>query len=80
MRKAVVNISIGFQMGVTVTIFVFIGYWLDNKYDTTPICLTIGAAVGMVVGFYHLVRELTRVNKEDPDEENRKKTKWMSFF
>ncbi len=31
---------------------VFLGYWLDSRFDTTPWLLVVGALLGIALGFY----------------------------
>lgn len=33
-----------------------VGYWLDKKYDWTPWGLLAGLLLGMVVGFYDILK------------------------
>ena len=72
------NITIGLQLAITILIFVYAGYRLDLYYQKSPIFLLIGTAVGMCLGFYHLLKELSRIsNKQNMDtEEEKKRTKW----
>ena len=72
------NITIGLQLAITILIFVYAGYRLDLYYQKSPIFLLIGTAVGMCLGFYHLLKELARINnKQNIDtEEEKKRTKW----
>lgn len=75
------NITVGMQLGLTVAAFVYAGYWLDLRYDKTPLFLSVGAIVGMIIGFYHMIKELGRLNPKKTDDrpvENKgKKTRWM---
>jgi F0F1-type ATP synthase assembly protein I len=65
-------------MGITVSIFVYAGYRLDLYLKKTPVFLSLGALLGMVIGFYHLMKELQRVNSVKPDSEpEKKRNKWM---
>ena len=75
--------TIGIQLAITILIFVYGGYRLDLHYNRSPLFVSIGAALGMVIGFYNLMKELSAENirseREKKDEENksRKKVKWM---
>ena len=71
--------SIGLTLAATVIIFIFIGRHLDDKYNMSPVFLAAGALLGMVIGFYHLIKqlnELQRREKMEEKEENKKRIKW----
>ena len=77
-KPVIVNITIGLQLAITILIFVYAGYRLDLYYKKSPVFLLIGTAVGMCLGFYHLLKELSRLNENqniDPEEE-KKRIKW----
>ena len=81
-KTVFVNITIGFQLGITVAILTIGGHFADGKFDSSPLFLVLGAVVGLIIGFYHLIKELDALkkqeakNKED-NEENRSKVRWM---
>lgn len=45
------------------------GYWLDKKFDTLPLCLVIGFALGMFAGSYHFYVALASGKKQSPPKE-----------
>ncbi|MFH1571673.1 MAG: AtpZ/AtpI family protein [Gemmatimonadota bacterium] len=49
----------GLQFGITIALFLFGGFWLDQRWSTTPLFTIAGVALGAVGGFYALYRELT---------------------
>ena len=44
-------IGVGFYIGICIVGGVFIGLWLDNKFDTRPIFLLVGLVIGLVAAF-----------------------------
>ena len=44
---------------VSILLFTFIGWYIDSNNDTSPIMTLIGLVVGMIIGFYHLVKTMT---------------------
>ncbi|MEA1980233.1 MAG: AtpZ/AtpI family protein [candidate division Zixibacteria bacterium] len=49
----------------------FIGQWLDKKFDTEPILMTIGVFLGFGsagIEIYKLVKKSQRMEEEDNDE------------
>ncbi len=78
-KSAFSYVSVGMQLAATILICVIGGYKLDQYYKKTPIFLILGTVLGMVVGFYSLIKDLIgkgrdRDNKEEPDKH---KYKWM---
>lgn len=74
------HITIGLQLAITVLAFLIGGYKLDNYYDKSPIFVTLGAFIGMSLGFYHLLKELQGISKKeklDDKENGKKRVKWM---
>jgi len=72
----------GIQLAATVTLFILGGYKLDNHYGRSPVFTTIGAAVGMAIGFYHLIMQLKDIEKTEQQERekkdgNEKRIKWL---
>lgn len=33
-----------------------VGYWIDKKYGTAPWCLLGGLLLGLIVGFYDIIK------------------------
>jgi len=40
------------------------GYWLDKKLGTSPWLLIVLSLVGIGVGFYGLIHDMTRLSKK----------------
>lgn len=73
------NVGLGMQMALSILIFVFAGYWLDNYFDTLPLFLLFGVFIGLLLSFYYLFNEIKRLDeydkvKKEKKEENR--IKW----
>ena len=49
----------GLTFGCTIAVFVFGGLWLDGKLGTKPLFILIGAALGLLGGFVHLVETVS---------------------
>jgi len=63
--------AIGFQLAATVVGGLLLGQWLDKKWDISPWMTLAGMLVGMVGGFYNLIRIATW-------NQTRKERKWKS--
>ncbi len=49
-------INLGWQLVITIFIFVIIGWFLDKWLETKPIFLIIFSLLGCVVGMYDFIR------------------------
>lgn len=52
LREAGPYLSIGTSLAATVLLGVGAGYWLDRRFQTTPIFLLIGSALGLFAALY----------------------------
>lgn len=48
----------GYTLLASVLVFGYFGYWLDNRYDKSPLFLISGIFLGLAVGFNSLFRRL----------------------
>lgn len=53
-------LAAGTQLMVTVALGVFVGRWVDAKFQTDPWFMLAGAILGISVGLYNLIREASR--------------------
>ena len=51
-------LGLGFEIAVPVLLFLFAGYKVDGWLGTRPWVMLAGMALGMVVGFYGLVKRV----------------------
>lgn len=51
--------GVGIQFALTFLVFGALGWWLDERLGTSPLCLIGGIAVGAAGGMYSLVRRLS---------------------
>jgi F0F1-type ATP synthase assembly protein I len=57
--QAGAHISSGVQFAATIAFCLFAGWWLDERWSTSPLFLVSGIVFGSVAGFYHLYKTLT---------------------
>ena len=57
-------IGLGLQLAVTVTVSVFIGIWLDGKFDTKPTLTIIFAFFGVFAGMYTFIKSVLKASNE----------------
>lgn len=70
-RVVFANITIGMQLAITILIFVYAGYRLDQYYGKEPLFLALGTFIGMGIGFYHLYKELLDMGRREKEEKER---------
>lgn len=52
-------IGSGVTFAATIVFCLFAGWWLDERWSTSPLFLVSGILLGAVAGFYHLYKTLT---------------------
>lgn len=75
-RVVFAHITIGIQLAITILIFVLGGNWLDVRFNKSPLFLIIGTALGMAIGFYHLLKDLQGEESKDERGREKKRIKW----
>ncbi|MBW1896358.1 MAG: AtpZ/AtpI family protein [Deltaproteobacteria bacterium] len=56
--------SLSFSIALSIVIGLAIGYWLDKKFDTSPVLTLIFMGLGVIAGFrniYHAVERSKRL-------------------
>lgn len=56
-------IGLGLQLAITVTVMVFVGIWLDGKFDLSPILTIIFAFLGVFAGLYIFIKSVLKSGK-----------------
>lgn len=69
------NASLGITYGATVLVFVGLGWWLDDRFGTSPWLLIVGMLLGSVGGIVSLVKKVPpagggSTNKEGSQKNN----------
>ena len=53
-------LSVGLEWAITILLCLFIGNYVDRKWDTSPWGVVLGSLIGIVAGFYNLWMVLKR--------------------
>ena len=48
--------SLGISVALSIFIGLGLGLWLDKKFDTNPVLMFVGLALGIVAGFSNIIR------------------------
>lgn len=65
----------GYTLLASLLLFGFIGWWIDGRYQTTPLFLIGGIFLGLAVGFNSLFRRLSIIEAARRAEKERAKQK-----
>jgi ATP synthase protein I len=63
-RKIAVLSSLGLMLPSSIAVGLFFGYFLDKLFGTQPWLLLIFTLLGIVSGFYSLIRGLSKFKDE----------------
>ncbi|MCF8260853.1 MAG: AtpZ/AtpI family protein [Melioribacteraceae bacterium] len=58
-------LGLGTQLAATVILMFFLGKWLDDKYETTPLFILLLSFLGGIAGFYNFIKRVMELNKDD---------------
>ena len=58
-------IGLGMQLAVTVTIMVFLGIWLDDYFNTSPVLIIVFSFFGVFAGMYSFIKSVINSGKND---------------
>lgn len=64
-------IQFGLQIGITMSVPVLIGVWLDKRYETGPWLMLAGIFLGFISMFWTIYKTAMELNAKDKRESNR---------
>ena len=56
-------LGLGVQLAASIIIMVFIGIWLDGKFNTSPFLTLLFSVLGIAAGMYNFIKSVTRLDK-----------------
>lgn len=51
-------LNLGTQMAVSIVLFAFIGWWLDSKFQASPVFIIIFSGLGIFAAFYYFFKAI----------------------
>ncbi len=63
----------GYTLLASLGVFGWLGWWLDGKYNTSPLFLIGGVFLGLAVGFNSLFKKLALIEKAQKAAKDREK-------
>lgn len=70
LRDAGPYIGLGTQLAATITVMFFVGWWLDNHFETKPIFIIACTFFGGFAGIYNFIKTVINLNKTKKNEKN----------
>jgi F0F1-type ATP synthase assembly protein I len=64
LAQAAPYLGLGVQLAATVVIMVFIGKWIDEKYNSGGLWTLVCAFIGGGAGIYNFIREVLNLEKK----------------
>jgi F0F1-type ATP synthase assembly protein I len=58
-------LGLGLQLAVTIVVMVFIGDWLDSKFNQKYIFTLICGFLGIGIGMYNLIKTVNELEKKN---------------
>ncbi|MGD9898374.1 MAG: AtpZ/AtpI family protein [Calditrichaceae bacterium] len=63
-HKAAPYLNIGYVLTGSVIFFAVAGNWVDKKFDHQPLFLIIGVFVGLILGFYNMIKVIQELERK----------------
>jgi len=64
--------TIGLHLVSGIIVGVFVGYYLDKFFNTSPILTIVFFFLGIITGFYNMYKDVLRYIKEEERKEKEK--------
>ncbi|RMG33261.1 MAG: AtpZ/AtpI family protein [Planctomycetota bacterium] len=59
-------VSVITTIGMEMALPAVVGAWLDRRWNTSPWCVAVGAAIGFAVGITHLLQVVSGQHRASP--------------
>jgi len=63
-------LGLGTQLAATMVLMFFLGRWLDEKFDLTPILTISFAFFGGFAGIYNFIKSALNLNEKNKNEKH----------
>lgn len=58
-------LGLGTQLAATIVLMFFLGRWLDEQFDTTPLLIIIFSFIGGFAGIYNFIKTVINLNNKN---------------
>jgi ATP synthase protein I len=63
-------LGLGFQLAASIILMFFLGWWLDKKFNSSPLLTIIFSFLGGFAGIYSVIKAVLELNKKNKSEKN----------
>jgi F0F1-type ATP synthase assembly protein I len=63
-------LTAGLQLGISVIAMALLGWWLDDRWKTTPWLTLVGVVFGFGSGLYQFIKTVNKISKEEEKREH----------
>lgn len=64
-------LGLGLQLAITIVAMVFLGSWLDKKFQTGYLFTLIGGFIGISAGIYNLIKTVDDIEKKNKNAQKK---------
>lgn len=61
-------LGLGTQLAATMIMMFFLGYWLDNEFETSPILVIVFSLLGGFAAIYNFIKTVLELGKKEKSE------------
>ena len=64
-------LGLGTQLAAAIILMFFLGRWLDEKFNSTPLMILICSFIGGFAGIYNFIHTVLQLNKKKKNDEQK---------
>lgn len=64
-KKVGPYLGLGTQLAATVILMFYLGYWLDQKFNTYPFLIIVFSLLGGVAAIYNFIKSVLKLTSKD---------------
>ncbi len=61
-------LGLGTQLAATMVLMFFVGWWLDEKFESLPLFTLVFSLLGAGAGLYNFIKTVLELNKKNKSE------------
>ncbi|MCX6134667.1 MAG: AtpZ/AtpI family protein [Ignavibacteriales bacterium] len=65
LREVAPYLTMGIQLAAAIVVFFLIGWWLDTRYETSPMFKLIGLGFGAIGGLIKFLKSAVELGKQE---------------
>lgn len=70
-REVAPYLGLGLQLAATMVIMIFIGDWIDKRYETSPLWTLVFGVLGIFTGMYQLIKTVLNLQSRKSKDEKK---------